>query len=223
MRIGIVGSGNMGEAFARLLTAAGHEVAISNSRGPDSLRGLTDELTRRTSSSGTGGGRTRPATVPEAVALGDAVLVAIPYGRLEEVLGAAGPFDGKVVVDVTNFYARRDGAGADPAPEASSVAFARLVPGARAVVKAFNTIWSEHLLRTGRPAAPEPERRALPIAGDDPEAKALVAGLVRELGFTPVDAGGLAESTAQEPDTPVYDRELTADEARDAVAAARRG
>ena len=208
MRVGIVGSGGMGEAFARLLTRAGHEVAIG-SRRPDSLRGLVGEL----------GELARASTVPEAVAFGDVVLVAVPFGRLAGALEGAGPFDGKVVVDVTNFSPPRDGAEADPAPEASSLVLARHVPGARAVVKAFNTIWSEHLLHTGRPDGTPV--RAIPIAGDDPAANELVAGLVRDLGFEPVDAGPLAESTAQEPGTPVYNRELDADGVRAALDEAR--
>lgn len=201
MRIGIIGSGHMGEAFARLFSRAGHEVALSNSRGPDSLRSLVSEL----------GDRVRATTTRDAVAFGDVVFLAVPYGVVGETVRAAGPFDGKVVVDVTNYYRQRDGAGVDPGDRSSSEIVAVLVPGAR-VVKAFNTIWSERLLREGRPAGPD--RLAVFYAGDDEDAKETVAGLIAQAGFAPVDTGSLRDGgLRQQPGSDIYNVPLTESEA----------
>jgi len=198
MRLGIVGAGRMGEAFARIFAAAGHEVAIANSRGPASLQSLADEL----------GERVRATTVPEAVAAAEVVLVAVPYGVARGLLAEAGPWDGRVLVDVTNFYAARDGRNAGPGGEPTSVVLARAAPGAR-VVKAFNTVFYRRLLEEGR-APGAPGRLAVPYSTDDPEAGHLVASLIDEAGFDAVHAGGLAESTRQEPGAPVYDAPLDA-------------
>jgi predicted dinucleotide-binding enzyme len=204
MNIGIIGAGHMGEAFARRLARAGHRVAIANSRGPETLRSLAEGLQ----------GDVRAATVADAAAFGQVVVLATPYGRNADILATAGPLDGKVVVDVSNFYAGRDGDEADPAPRASSAVVAELVPGAR-VVKAMNTVFWRRLADADRPEGPEP--LGVPVSGDDAEAKALVSGLLRDMGVDPVDAGDLAGSTAQEPDGPLYNQPFTADQVRAAL------
>jgi hypothetical protein len=207
MRIGIVGTGNMGAGLARHLARLGHEVVIANSRGPGSLVALATEL----------GEGVRPDTPAGAVGNAELVFLAIPYFTVGEIARSAAPWGGKVVVDLTNYYPGRDGAELDPGEESSSVLVARQLEGAR-VVKAFNTIESRRLAGGARPDAAEDERDAIFVAGDDEDAKALVAGLVRDIGFAPVDTGGLGDGgRRQQPGTPVYGAPLTAAQARAAL------
>jgi predicted dinucleotide-binding enzyme len=202
MNIGIIGAGNIGATTARLFIDAGHQVAISNARGPASLAPLVTEL----------GPRVRAMAVEDAAAFGDLVLVAIPFGRYATL--PAGRLVGKVVVDATNYYAQRDGQ-LDFGDLTSSELVARHLPGAR-LVKAFNTMYYETLATGGRPDAPQEERLALLVAGDDADAKAAVAGLIEAIGFTPVDTGPLREGgRRQQPDSPLYNRPLTAAPARE--------
>ena len=202
MKIGIIGSGMIGGSTARLFTRAGHEVAVSNSRGPGSLRSLVEEL----------GPRARAATAEDAMMFADVVLLAVPlkeYSKLPRRVLA-----GKIVIDAMNYYPDRDGRfeRLDSGEISSSAMVAEHLDGAR-VVKAFNTIYFEHLMAQGRPDAPVAERRAIFLAGDDEEAKRLVAGLIEEIGFGPVDTGSLAGSRRQEPGAEIYNRELTVAEA----------
>ena len=127
------------------------------------------------------------------------------------------------MVDTNNYYPDRDGriAELDEKRETSTGLLARHLPDAR-VLKAFNTIYSEHLRDRGRPEAPAAERMAIPVAGDDAAAKAVLTGLIDEIGFTAVDTGPLAESWRQEPDHPVYGAEVTADQATALIADATR-
>lgn len=202
--IGTVGSGNIGGTLARLLVRAGHDVVLSNSRGPDTLTGLAAEL----------GPRARAATVTEA-ASADVVVVSVPFARYRELPPEA--FSGRVVVDTNNYYPDRDGrwAALDADEVTSSELLAAHLPGAR-VVKAFNTIYFVHLGEQGVVAG-TPGRRALPIAGDDPEAKAVVAGLLDDVGFDAVDVGDLASGRRFRPGTPLYSRRMAADELRAAL------
>ena len=194
MKIGIVGAGSLGRALAVRLLAAGHGVVLSNSRGPETLAGVVDSL----------GGGVRAGTVPEAARFGDVVAIAIPPRALRDL--APGPFAGKVVIDVNNYYPEHDG----PFPEldgghiSSSEALASLLPGAR-IVKAFNTLYYERLLHDSRPDLPAEQRIAVPVATDDAEAGRTVADLVDQIGFTPVDAGSLADSRRQQPGTSLYE------------------
>jgi predicted dinucleotide-binding enzyme len=209
MDIGIIGSGHIGGTLARLFTAAGHDVVIANSRGPDTLAGLVDEV----------GGGVRAATVDEAARVGEVVVVAIPVKAVEDL--PPDPFAGKIVVDANNYYPGRDGQyeSLDTDATTSTEMLAAHLPGAR-VVKAFNTMNYRLLDSGGRTDAPADERLAIFLAGDDAEAKAVVAGLIEELGFAPVDTGGLADGgRRQQPGTPVYGADLTAAQARDALAA----
>jgi 8-hydroxy-5-deazaflavin:NADPH oxidoreductase len=187
MRIGVVGAGNLGATAARLFVDAGHEVAIANSRGPESLGGLVADL----------GPRAHSATAEEAAAFGELVLVAIPFRRYRD-LPAAALSGGKVVIDAMNdCEGRNDGAAT------SSELLAAHLPGAR-VVKAFNTMYWK-LLRDRRRPPRAADRLVLFLAGDDPAAKARAALLIEEVGFAPVDTGGLAEGARrQQPGTPLF-------------------
>ena len=208
MKIGIIGAGNIGGTLTRRLSELGHEVSVANSRGPDTLSELAAE---------TGAA---PATVSEAAQGKDVVVVTIPERRIpdlpDDLFAGAGP--GAAVVDTGNYYPGRDGkigAIEDGLPESRWVEQQL----GRPVVKAFNNIYAQHLLEHGRPAGAR-DRIALPVAGDDEQAKATVMGLVDELGFDPVDAGGLDESWRQQPGTPVYAADFDADGVRRALAEA---
>lgn len=209
MKIAIIGAGNIGGALTRRLTALGHEVSVANSRGPQTL----GELAAQTGASA--------VTVVDAAAGKDVVVVTIPLKNVPAL--PAGLFadarDDLVIVDTCNYYPRqRDGrieVIENGLPESRWVAQEL----GRPVVKAFNNIYSEHLLESGRPNG-EVGRIALPVAGDDAAAKAVVIGLVDELGFDAVDAGGLDESWRQQPGTAVYGTDLDSDGVRKALASA---
>ncbi|HKM56720.1 MAG TPA: NAD(P)-binding domain-containing protein [Isosphaeraceae bacterium] len=193
LRIGIIGAGNIGGTLTRRLTKLGHDVAVANSRGPESLATLAAET-----------GATA-VTVTEAARGRDIVIVTIPQKNIPDL--PAGLFDGApdnlVVVDTGNYYPRqRDGRidGIENGLTESRWVEQQL---GHPVVKAFNNIHAQHLMERGQPAG-TPGRIALPVAGDDPAAKTIVLRLIDELGFDGVDAGGLDESWRQQPDTPVY-------------------
>jgi 8-hydroxy-5-deazaflavin:NADPH oxidoreductase len=203
MRIGIIGSGNIGGTLTRRFTALGHEVEVANTRGPDSLRELAEET-----------GAT-PATPEGAIADAELVVLAVPLKAVPDLPS----LDGRLVVDANNYYPGRDGQIAEiDGGKSSSRWVADQHPGAT-VTKAFNTMNWRKLLADGRPHG-EPGRIAIPVAGDDDAAKATVSGLVDALGFDPVDAGSLDDSRRQEPGTPVYGAELDAEQARAALAQA---
>jgi predicted dinucleotide-binding enzyme len=207
MHIGIIGAGNIGFTAAMLFLRAGHEIALSNSRDPKSLESQIAQL-------GTGA---QAMTVEGATDYGEVVLVAIPFGKYISLPSAA--FQGKVVIDAMNYYWQRDGhyTELDLEQATSSEMLATYLPGAR-VVKAFNTIYFEHLATQGNIDLPVEERRAIFLAGDDPEAKRIVAKLIEQIGFGPVDTGNLSEGgRQQQPGTPVYNRDLTAAEGRQLV------
>jgi predicted dinucleotide-binding enzyme len=205
MRVGIIGSGHIGATVARRLVDTGHEVAISNSRGPSSLHDLATSI------------GAKPVTVEDAAEFGDLVVEAIPFGAYDSLPKDA--LKGKVVIDASNYYPGRDGTYEDVENDtASAELVARHLEDAK-VVKAFNTMNWKSIRDLGKPAG-DAERIALPIAADDEQAKKLVADLVDELGFDPVDGGTLHDSKRQEPGTPVYGADLGADAARDALASA---
>lgn len=207
MKIGIIGSGHIGGTLTRRLTALGHDVTVANSRGPESLEGLAGE---------TGA---RPGTVRSAAEEANLVIVAVPMAAVPRL--PADAFRGKIVVDANNYYPQRDGIIPEVVDRSvtSSRWLAEVLPGAT-VVKAFNNILAEHLMRDGRPVGDD-RRIALPVAADDPEAKRIVMGLVNELGFDPVDAGNLDQSWRQQPDTPVYATDHDAEGVRAGLASAR--
>jgi 8-hydroxy-5-deazaflavin:NADPH oxidoreductase len=203
MKIGIIGAGNIGATAARLFVGAGHEVAISNSRGPETLRDLVAEL----------GSQAQAVSVEGAAKFGEVVLISIPFGKFKELPAYA--FNGKIVIDSNNYYSQRDGTFIDleKGNTTSSQLLSDYLHGAR-VVKGFNTIWVEHLKSQGNTTLPPGERRAIFIAGDDAEAKKLVARLIDDIGFAAVDTGSLREGgKRQQPGTQVYNKTLTAREA----------
>jgi len=208
MKIGFVGAGRIGSTLAKLAVGSGHEVVLSNSRGPDTLSDLVASL----------GGRASAATVAEAAAAGDLVVVTIPLKsyRSAPVLELAG----KTVIDTNNYYPERDGhfADLDNGVKTSSEMLAAHLSSS-SVVKAFNTIFYGDLAIQGQPPG-TPGRRALAIAGDDAEAKHLVAGLIDQFGFDVVDAGPLAEGRRFQPGTPAYNVRLDATQLRAALEAA---
>ncbi len=190
--VGFIGSGMIGSTVARLSVAAGHEVVLSNSRGPETLQDLAAGL----------GPLARAGTGAQAAADGDIVVVSIPFKAYRSV--PAGPLAGKTVIDTNNYYPQRDGqvAELDSGSVTSSELLQRHLP-ASAVVKAFNNIYYKHLRSLARPAGAV-DRTFLPIAGDDPSAKQAVRAFLDSIGYGTVDAGPLAESWRQEPGTPVY-------------------
>jgi predicted dinucleotide-binding enzyme len=207
MRIGLIGSGRIGSTLARLAVDGGHQVVLSNSRGPLTLAAVADEL---------GPSAVAGTTLDAAHAPGP-VVVSIPLKAYLAV--PAEPLVGKIVIDTNNYYPDRDGAfgDLDDGSTTSSQILADHLPGAF-VVKAFNSIFFGDLATQSVPAG-TPGRRALPIAGDDASAKAVVAGLIDQFGFDVVDAGSLAEGRRFSPGTPAYNVRLTADELRAALAA----
>mgnify|MGYP005813099117 CR=1 FL=1 len=200
--LGIIGAGHIGSNVARAAIAAGYDVVISNSRGPETLADLVAEL----------GPKARAATANDAAASGDLVLVAVPLGHYQEV--PVEPLAGKVVIDANNYYPRRDGriAALDANESTTSELLQAHLPQSK-VVKAFNNIYANQIPTDGSPAG-TPGRRALPIAGNFAEANATVTAFLDELGFDVVDLGPLSESWRVERDTPSYGQRTTAEELR---------
>jgi predicted dinucleotide-binding enzyme len=190
--VGFIGSGMIGGTVAGLATAAGHQVMLSNSRGPETLKDLADEL----------GPLARAGTTEEAAGA-DIVVVSIPVKAYGSV--PAGPLaGGRVVIDTGNYYPQRDGqiADIDSGSLTSSEMLQRDLPGA-AVVKAFNNIFFKHLRSLARPAGAT-DRTFLSIAGDDPQAKAAVTEFLDSIGYGAVDAGPLAEGWRYDSGSPAY-------------------
>jgi len=209
MKIGIIGAGNIGATTARLFVNAGHDVAVSNSRGPESLRALVSEL----------GPRARAMTVDDAASFGDIVLLAVPW-RSPEALPSPERVRGKVVIDAMNPY-RPDGALVDLGDSTSSEETLKRLPGAR-LVKAFNTIWYKHLASRARPDLRVDERHAIFVAGDDEEAKRVVMQLIEQIGFAPVATGNLRDGgRLQQPGSAVYNKPMTGADAVRAVQQAK--
>lgn len=205
MRIGILGSGHIGGAAARLFARAGHEVALSHSGSPDTLREQVAEL----------GAKVRATTIGDAASFGEVVVLAIPWRRRAEL--PAQQLRGKIVVDAMNHY-RPDMGLYDLAGSTSSEEVAKVLPGSR-LVKAMNSLPASDLVSRGRPGAPMHERVVMPIAGDDSEAKAVVAQLMAEIGFAPLDTGLLRTGGAlQQPGGgPLSGKPLTLAEAEAAL------
>lgn len=207
MRIGIIGAGHIGGALAAMFIEAGHEIGISNSRGPRSLAGLVEAL----------GDKACAMTADEAGRFGDLVVVSIPFGRFREIPVA--PLDGKIVIDTNNYYPQRDGSFAtlDDGRTTSSEMLQEHLPGSR-VVKAFNTMQAARLRSSGRPSG-DPARLGIPIAGNEKLAKQAVAGLIDQVGYDAVDFGDLAAGRRLQPGSAVYAAGLTGAELRRRLAA----
>jgi predicted dinucleotide-binding enzyme len=203
MKIGIIGAGHIGANAARLFLQAGHEIAIANSRGAETLKDLVAEL----------GENAKAAGAEEAANFGEIVFVSIPLGKYKEL--PADAFRGKIVIDSNNYYPERDGQipALDEDETTSSELLQEHLPGAK-IVKGFNTIWFEHLKTQGNKNLPLEERRVIFIAGDDTEAKKRVADLIEEIGFAAYDTGSLRDGgRAQQPGTAIYNRNLVLSEA----------
>jgi predicted dinucleotide-binding enzyme len=203
VKIGFIGAGHIGANAAKLFAKAGHEVAISNSRGPETLKDLAEEL----------GENVRAVTLAEAAEFGDVVFVSIPFGKYKELPAEA--LTGKLVIDSNNYYPDRDGnyAELDEGKTTSSELLAEHLKGAR-VVKAFNTIWFEHLKSQGNTDLAPEDRRVIFIAGDDERAKETIAKLIDDIGFAAVDTGPLGEGgKRQQPGSAVYNKDLKPEEA----------
>ena len=208
MRLGIIGAGLVGAGVGRLAVMAGHQVTIANSRGPESLASLCADI------------GCEAGTAQEAAMAGELVLIAIPLSQLAALPAEA--LSDKIVLDANNYYPERDGAFAnlDKHETTTSELLAQHLPAAR-IVKAFNAILASDLDRHARPAG-SPDRRALPIAGDDPAAKARVAALHDQLGYDTVDAGPLSEGWRFERAKPAYCLPFGTAALRDALASATR-
>lgn len=202
MKIGIIGAGYIGSTAAKLFVQAGHEVVVSNSRGAETLAGVAAETGATAMNTG------------DAARFGEVVLVAIPLGKYQTL--PAEEFAGKIVIDANNYYPERDGniTELDENSMTSSELVAAHLKDSR-IVKAFNTIYYEHLAKQGNTNLPLEDRRAIFVAGDDAEAKKIVSDLIEEIGFAPVDTGNLRDGgLTQEPGTAIYNQELTANDAR---------
>jgi predicted dinucleotide-binding enzyme len=208
--IGLIGAGHIGSQLARLAVRHGYDVVVSNSRGPETLTGLVQEL----------GARARAATAVQAAEAGDIVVVTIPLKNIGDVPVA--PLSGKIVIDTNNYYPQRDGhiPELDNEEMTTSELLQRHLPESK-VVKAFNHIYARELTTDGQPHG-TPNRRALAIAGNDAEAKRVVAEVIDRFGFDVVDVGPLSESWRIQRDTPGYGPRRTADELRRDLAAAER-
>jgi predicted dinucleotide-binding enzyme len=201
LRIGIIGSGNIGGAIGTLWARAGHEILFS-SRNPDTLKDL---VTRA-------GPTTRAGYPTEAAAFGAVVFLALPYSAIPQIGKDFGEqLKGKVVIDCSNPSVQRDGPMAEAARQkGSGVATAEYIPGAR-IVRAFGTINYKIALQNAHRAG---DKIAIPIAGDDAQAVAVASSLVIDAGFEPVMVGGLARSKDFDMGTPASGRNTTAAELR---------
>jgi predicted dinucleotide-binding enzyme len=190
--LGLIGSGNIGSSVARLAVAAGYDVVLSNSRGPETLVDLVDEL----------GDQARAATPAEAAAAGDLVVVTVPLRAVDDL--PVEPLRGRVVIDTCNYYPQRDGVIAaleDESTTTSELVQAHL-PGSH-VVKAFNNIYFAFLGDLARPHGAA-DRSVLAIAGDDDGAKKTVAAFLDDIGYDAYDVGPLAEGWRYQRDTAAY-------------------
>jgi predicted dinucleotide-binding enzyme len=178
MRFGTIGAGTIGQAVGRHVLNAGHDVILSNSRGPDSLTAIAAEL----------GPRASAGTVAQAAAA-DMVLLAPPWDKVADSVAGLPDWDGRIVIDATNQFSIATREVADLGDQTGSELVASLVPGAR-VIKAFNTLYARYI-------APDPRhdagRQVLFYAGDDPDAKTQFRDLFDAIGFAPVDVGPLRD------------------------------
>ncbi|MFD6169863.1 NADPH-dependent F420 reductase [Streptomyces coeruleorubidus] len=189
--IGFIGSGSIGGSLARLAVAAGLDVVMSNSRGPETLADLVAEL----------GDHARAATPQEAAKAGDVVVATVPMSAYDKL--PAGALAGKIVIDTMNYYPERDGriAELDSGDITSSELLQRHLADSPVVKTVHNMDWIR-LYSRARPAGTA-DRSALPVAGDDPAAKTEIIRLLAVLGYDAVDIGTLADSWRCEPGTPV--------------------
>ena len=210
MKIGIIGAGRIGGGVARQLAGAGHEVLLSFSRDAAGLERVA----------GATGRGARAGSPADAAAFGEVVVLSVPWSALPLALEQAGPLTGKIVIDTTNQF----GAAPLPAEGQTAAAFnAARMPGAR-YAKSFNTLTSAFQAEVAGRAGPD--RVVQWLCGDDAAAKQVVAGLIEDAGFAPVDLGGTAGCTVMEaPRRPgaVYGEEYRLPDATAVVEAVRAG
>ncbi|MEV7610029.1 NAD(P)-binding domain-containing protein [Microbacterium sp. NPDC089320] len=208
--LGIIGAGHIGSQVARVAVANGYDVVIANSRGPETLADLVAEL----------GDRATAATAADAAAAGDAVVVTVPLGKIDEL--PVEQLAGKIVLDTNNYYFERDGhiEALDRGETTTSELLQAQLPTSR-IAKAFNHIFAADITTDGSPAG-TPDRRALATAGDDAEAVAFVTRFYDEAGFDTVNVGPLSESWRVERDRPTYVVRQNADELTANLAIANR-
>ena len=208
MRIGMIGAGHIGGNCARLAVKAGHEVKLSFARDPTKLEQLASEL----------GDCASTGPVDETVAFGEIVILSVPWRAIPDALAQAGDLTGKVVIDTTNQF----GSGPKPKPGQTAAAFnAQRMRGAR-YVKSFNTLTSGFQEQTADRDGPD--RVVQWVCGDDPGAKELVARLIEDMGYVPVDLGSTQTCEVMEaPRRPraVYGEEYRAADAQAVVDAVR--
>jgi 8-hydroxy-5-deazaflavin:NADPH oxidoreductase len=209
--IGIIGSGHVGSNIAKAAIANSYDVVLSNSQGPQTLAGLVQEL----------GPHAKAATAAEAAAQGDFAVVAIPLASIDQV--PVEPLAGKVVIATINYFPDRLGhvAAIDNGTTTAPGMLQAHLPTSR-VVRAFSMINAAEMSGDGHPRG-DPQRRALALAGDDPEAKQLVAHLYDQFGFDAVDIGGLAESWRLDAGQPAFVTRQNAEQLKANVAKATRG
>ena len=208
MRIGIIGAGRIGGNVARRLALAGHEVMVSLARNQEGLAALAAEI---------GGTVAEPSDAARA----DVVVLSVPWGVIGDALRAAGPLDGRIVIDTTNQFG--GGGALDLAGRTAARVNAERIPGAR-YTKTFNTLTAAFQAAAANRA--EPERVVQWIAADDAEAKAVTASLVSDAGYVPVDLAGIDNCTVMEAPRragAVYGEEYRAADADSVVAAVRSG
>ncbi|MCR9163999.1 MAG: NADPH-dependent F420 reductase [Nannocystaceae bacterium] len=195
--IGIIGTGHIGATLAKHFVDAGHRVLLANSRGADSLRSMAAEL----------GPSARASTPAEAAREADFVVEAVPFGKLEDLPRAE--LAGKLLVSASNYYPGRDG-DLDIGADGEAAYIGKLFPETR-VVRAFNTVYWEHLRDKADPSLSHEDRRAVPVAGDDPQAVEKVAEFVESLGFGAVRVGALRDTHGvSNPGGALYNVDMTA-------------
>jgi 8-hydroxy-5-deazaflavin:NADPH oxidoreductase len=201
MKIGVIGAGHIGSTIGGLWIKAGHPVFFS-SRHPEELQDLVARL----------GSLAQAGSVDQAIAFGDVVFIAVPYGALPQIGRDYGKsLVGKIVLDADNAVSSRDGAIADEVQrDGIGITSQKYLPGAR-LVRAFNTLSYMIFEREANRPAP---RLAVPIAGDDEEAVRVAASLVRDAGFDPVEVGKLADARRFQRGAPGYGQNVSAAELR---------
>lgn len=204
MKIGFIGSGNIGGAIGELMARAGHEVFFS-SRNPDNLKPLVARV----------GAKARAGTPKEAIAFADVVFLGVPYSSMQQIgQDYAGALKGKIVLDAGNPNVRRDGPVAEPAvAKGAGVATAEHLPGAR-IVRAFNQLNFKVFLSEAHRAG---EKVAVPLAGDDKEALTVASRLVTDAGFEPLVVGPLAAGKSFDSSQPIFLKAMTARELKAAL------
>jgi predicted dinucleotide-binding enzyme len=204
MKIGFIGSGNIGGAIGELLAKAGHEVFFS-SRNPENLKPLVARV----------GSRARAGTPKEAIAFSDVVFLGVPFSSMPQIgQDYAGALKGKIVLDAGNPNVRRDGAVAEAAvAKGAGLATAELLPGAR-VVRAFNQLNFKVFMSEAHRAG---DKVAVPLASDDKEALTVASRLVTDAGFEPVVVGPLAAGKSFDSSQPIFLKAMTARELRAAL------